>query len=78
MKFVLIFYFSNINPHISESESETFYPQIRLYDQDVPRDQEYGFTWLAQVIGTSTITVKDLDCPHNKPNVYTMQPGDIG
>ncbi|XP_063676263.1 uncharacterized protein LOC134812686 [Bolinopsis microptera] len=50
---------------------------VRLYDQDGQRDQEYGFTWLAQVIGTSTITVRDLDCPQNKPNIYTMQPGDI-
>ena len=24
------------------------------------------------------VTLKDLDCRDNKPNVYTMKPGDIG
>ena len=47
-----------------------FMSQIKPFDPDIDRDYTYGYTWLAQVIGTSTITVKDLDCPDNKPNVY--------
>ncbi|KAL5264906.1 hypothetical protein ACHWQZ_G005856 [Mnemiopsis leidyi] len=50
---------------------------IKPYDPEANRDGPYGYYWLAQVIGKSVLTLRDLDCADNKPEVYTLRPGDI-